>query len=114
MSGAPQQHEKRVSESRIVSVDMSGKLDVGEILVGVPTVAEVNTSDLAFSNQSVNTGVLVINDNSVPVGQAIRFLVTGGLAKRKYTITVTCTTNSGPAQTVGEAIVLRCVADSAT
>lgn len=89
---------------------MRGKLDVGELLTGTPTITEltdgVASSDLSFSNQAVNTAALTINGQSVAAGQAVQFKVSGGVNGQTYTIRITVATNATPAQTLQEDMVL--------
>lgn len=96
----PRRHELIVGEIRLVSVDMRGKLDEGELLDGVPAIIEMDTTDLSISNQGVSTEELVINKLSVPIGQAIQFKVSGAVAGTKYRIKITVSTDSDPAQTL--------------
>lgn len=115
MSLAPQQNTKTVSEIRNVAVSFSGKLDSGELLTGTPTVVEANPSspqDLTFSNIAINTGILTINDIPTPVGEAVQFKVSGGVAGRYYEIIISCGTDATPAQTLYGTIRLRMKADS--
>ena len=77
---APQRHEKCVSEVINVKVDMRSVLDTGELLSGTPTVAEVDDTDLTIQNNIVNTATLTINDDTVAVGEAVQFRVSGGVA----------------------------------
>lgn len=72
---APQIRRVHVDESRIVSVDFSGKLDSGELLTGTPTVAEDSTSDFSVTNAQVSTTALTINGSSVAAGMAVQFQV---------------------------------------
>lgn len=106
MSTAPQRHSKGATESRNVSLDLSGKLDTGELLTGVPTVEEVTTTHLTFSNKAVNTTALTINGRTVAIGEAVQFRVSGGNANTSYTIRTTVTTTSNPAQTLVEYVAL--------
>lgn len=115
MSLAPQRNTKTVSEVRNVAVSFSGKLDDGELLTGTPTVVEVNPSSpqaLTFSNIAINTAILTINDIPTPIGEAVQFSVSGGVANAVYTIKIACSTDSTPAQTLYGTVTLRVRADS--
>jgi len=111
MSDAPQRHSKTESEIRNIALDMRGKLDAGELLTGTPTIEEVDTTDLTLSSKALNTAIITVNGLQVPVSQAIQFLVTGGTAGTTYTIRVTVTTTSTPAQTLIENLHLKVIAD---
>lgn len=115
MSKAPQRNSKTVSEVRNTAVSFSGKLDDGELLTGTPTVVEVDASSpqaLAFSNIAINTAILTINDISTPIGEAVQFSVSGGIANAVYVIKIACGTDSTPAQTLYGSVTLRVRADS--
>ena len=107
----PEVQFKRVGEIRNVAVDMRGKLDSGELLSGAPTIDEEVTSDLTFANASVNTAVLRINGRNVPVGQAVQFRVSGGVAGTKYSIRVTVSTDATPSQNLIENLPLKVIED---
>ena len=93
---AIQSNSKTVSEVVLASVSFAGKLDAGEKLTGVPTIDVV--SGFTFSNASVSTAILTINNKSVPIGEAIQFKIVGGTVG-SYVIPVSCDTDSTPAQT---------------
>ena len=98
MSATAQQlPSKTVSEEANGSISYVGKLDEGELLTGTPTIDAV--TGLTFSNIAVNIIELQINGKTVPIGMAVQFKVTGGVAGVTYTIPVSCGTNSTPAQT---------------
>ena len=100
---------KDASEERNIAIDLRGKLEVDELLIGTPTVEEITTSDLSLSNEAVSSSELTIEDDLVPVGQAVQFKVTGGVAGKRYKIRVTVNTNANPAQTLIENIKLRVI-----
>lgn len=111
---APQINEMSVSEERIVSVSFSGKLSAGELLTGTPVVTDCDPQSpehLTFSNQAVNVAALTINGESVPIGEAVQFKVTGVVANTKYTIKISCATTSTPAEALIGVITLRGIAD---
>lgn len=72
---APQIRRVHVDETRVVSVDFTGKLDSGELLTGTPSISEDSTSDFAISNPQVSTTALTINNTSVAAGMAVQFQV---------------------------------------
>jgi len=104
-------HFKRVSEIRNVAVDMRGKLDTGELLSGLPVILEEETTDLTFSNAAVNTAIIRVNGRDVGIGQAVQFRVSGGVENTKYSIRVTVTTTSTPAQTLLQNCALNVIED---
>ena len=110
MSLAPQRNTKTVSEVRNSAVSFSGKLDDGELLTGTPTVTEVNPSSpqaLTFVSVAVSTKILTINDIATPVGEAVQYSVSGGVADAVYTILIACNTDSTPAQSLEGTVTLR-------
>lgn len=108
---APQRHSKSVSEVVNVAVDMRGILDEGELLTGTPTIIEVATNVLTLSNKAINTEALVINSETVAIGEAVQFSVAGGVAGSTYTIRITVVTDSTPAQTRIVRLKIAVVAD---
>ena len=115
MSLAPQRNTKTVLEVRNTAVSFSGKLDDGELLTGTPVVTEIDASSpqaLTFSNVAISTAIKTINDISTPIGEAVQFSVSGGVANAVYVIKIACGTDSTPAQTLYGSITLRVRADS--
>lgn len=108
---APEYREKAASEVRNVSLDLSGKLDDGELLTGTPTVEPVSPSDLTIANAGLNTAAITINGNEVAISKAVQFRVSGGTVG-KHRIRVTVSTNSTPVQTLIGVVSLRVIADS--
>lgn len=96
---APDVQFKSTSEVRLASVSFLDKLDSGELLTGTPTAAEVTTSELTLASVAQNTAALTINGRAVAINQAVQFKITGGTANTAYTILVTATSDSTPAQT---------------
>jgi len=94
---AKQVYEMGSGETRLVSVDYRGKLDTGELLTGTPTVT-ISPSGPTISNEAVNTAALTIAGETVAIGQAVQFKITGVTAGTTYTITTKCGTDSTPAQ----------------
>jgi hypothetical protein len=109
---APQRNLKTASEVRNVAVSLASVLDSGELLTGTPTVTEVTTSALTFSNEGVSTGSLTINGVSVTTGEAVQFKVTGGTANTDYEIQIVCATDATPAQTLYSIIQLGVLSDT--
>ncbi len=107
MSLQPVSHTVEVGEIRNVSIDMRGKLDAGELVTGIPTIAEITTTDLSFANNAFNTGDVTINGSVCATGQAVLFKVSGFLSGVKYRIRVTATTTATPAQTLIEYVVIK-------
>jgi hypothetical protein len=55
---------------------------------------------LTISNAAVNTAALTINDITVAIGDAVQFKVLGqAVANSPYTLKITVSTDSTPAQT---------------
>lgn len=97
---APERPIAIVGETNNFSVSFADVLDSGELLTGTPLVVEVTSSDLTISNKAVNTGALTINDISVAIGLAVQFKVVGQIvASTPYTVKITASTDSTPAQT---------------
>jgi uncharacterized membrane protein len=95
---ALQEYEVKKGTIANVSVDCRGWLDGEELLTGVPTVA--STAGLTFANQAVSVAELTINGQDVPIGKAVQFKVdTTSATVGEYTITITASTDSTPAQT---------------
>ncbi len=104
---APQIRELTTDETRNISVDMSGLLDDGEVLVGAPTI-ECSDS-LTVDNEQINTAAVVINGDSVAVGCAVQFTV-ASTVRGAYTIDIKCSTD---ANQVVEGIIKIAVKQSA-
>ncbi len=75
------------------------KLRSAEKLTGTPTVT-ATPSGLTFSSVAVNTSAINEDEFSADVGKAVQFSVSGGTAAIKYTLIVTASSDSTPAQTV--------------
>lgn len=98
---APQRPALVVGETRNFAVSFADQLDTDESLTGTPTVAEETTSDLTLANKAVNTSALTIEHETVAIGAAVQFKVSGQLiATGVYTIKITCSTDATPAQTL--------------
>lgn len=108
---AAEKQTKLVSEARNVAVSFVGKLDVGELLNGTPTVVEVGSTDLTITNVGINIVALTINDKAVIIGRAVQFKVTGGVAGVTYILRLTSTTDASPSQTVILNVTLKVAGD---
>lgn len=99
---APQRPTLAVGETRLFSVSFVDVLDSGETLTGTPTVVDNGTSGtLTIASASVNSTALTILGESVAIGQAVQFKVSGqALASSPYTLKITVSTTSSPAQTL--------------
>ncbi len=96
---APDVQFKSTNEVRLAAVSFLDKLRSGELLTGTPTAAEVGTSDLTLTNVANNSAALTIDGRAVAIAQAVQFKIVGGTASTAYTILVTATSDSSPAQT---------------
>jgi hypothetical protein len=90
----------------------SGKLDAGELLTGTPTVTQHSSvpSDataLTLASKAVNTATIEINGRDCLAGEAVQFTATGGDADAKYVVSVKCSTDATPAQTLEAFVVIR-------
>ena len=93
---APEIFEAAVGETFCPAVSFAGYLDDGETLTGTPTVAEQSTTHLTISGQTVNVAAKTISGQSVAIGQAVLFTVSGQLAAGSpYTLKITVTTTAG-------------------
>ena len=91
---------KSVGEHRNVSVSFLNKLDFGESLIGTPIITELTTSDLTFTDESINTIIIRIEDMAHNPGEAVVFNVAGGIAGTTYIIQIECDTDSAITQTL--------------
>jgi hypothetical protein len=97
---APQRPTAIAGETRNASVDWSSELDSGELLSTV-TIAG---GGLTITNPQVSTGALTILGASVATARAVQFTVSGGAAGATYTVVMTATTDSSPAQILVRAL----------
>lgn len=87
---------KRVDETRRIVVSFADFLAVDELLSGTPTVEEVSTSDLTITSEAINdTETALLHGRTVPISNAVTFLVSAGVAGREYTLDVTVETDAG-------------------
>lgn len=98
---APQVYEVIIGESPSAIVDLRGILEEGELISPspAPTVTAAG-SGLAFDNIAVTTTAEVVNDLTVPIGQAVSFRVDASAGTEgEYVMKLTVRTTSIPAQT---------------
>lgn len=105
-STAPQRQTMSASETRLVSIDFTNKLDSGESLTGTVTTT-VSPTGPTISNAAVSSGALTINGATVAAGKAVQFKITGVTAATTYTVTASVATDSTPAETVTGAVVIK-------
>lgn len=103
---APQRHVMLVGETRNVAIDCRGELDGSEELTGTPIITPSPASGLTLSNKAVSVAELEINGVPVPIGQALQFRAVA-VTEGTYTVTLECTTDSTPAQTIKGDIIIR-------
>lgn len=96
---APQLPIALVGETLLGACSFVRLLDAGELLTGTPTVEEITTADLTIASATVNNVALVVNGEAAAVGQAVQWAMSGQVAGTRYTLRVTCSTDSVPAQT---------------
>jgi hypothetical protein len=89
---APQIHEMTTDEARNISVDMSGLLDDGELLIGTPDIQA--SADLEVEMARVNDEPVAINGVTVAAGMAVQFRASSTVANR-YFVDIVCTTDAG-------------------
>lgn len=97
MAKAKQTHCMTANETRNIAVSFVSLLDSGELLTGTPTVT---ASGLTIANKVVNVAQLTIDGDTVEIGQAVQFNVTGGTAGTSYDVTILCDTDASTAQTL--------------
>jgi len=95
--------------TEVASIDFTEQLDSTETLTGAPTIAEITTADLTFSNKVVSTAALTILDREVAVGRAVQFKVTGQKAGTQYQVRITASTTSTPARTLVFDAIFNCI-----
>ena len=98
------------TETLLAAVSFVNRLASGELLTGTPTVLEIRTTDLTLANKAINTAQIVVLEDTVAIGQAVQFSVTGGTGGRAYEIEITVNTDAGVAQTFVERVPLRVIA----
>ena len=91
------------TEIRNCIVAFAERLDTNEKLAGTPTIT--STAGLTITNKAVSDSVLTVEGESVAVGEAVTFTL-GASAAGNYTITLTCDTDSDPAQTLTGYVLL--------
>ena len=95
-------HQFSAGATRLVHCSMATQLQAGALLTGTPSAVEQTTSDLTIANVAVNDASYVDDETNktVEVGQAVQFTVAGGSADTTYTVRVTASTDSTPAETL--------------
>jgi hypothetical protein len=95
-------HSVSAGSTRLVRVNCTRDLDSGVSLTGTPTVVEVTTTALTLASKAVNTATYVESHSgtTVAIGKAVEFTVTGGVAGTTYTVRITVSTTSTPAETL--------------
>ncbi len=105
-----------VSEVRSVTLSFVDKLDNGELLTGTPVIEEVGASGLTITNKVVNTAQLTLriggNDETVAIGKAVQFLVTGVTDGTVHKVKAVVSSDSTPAQTLIGVVRIEGIADS--
>ena len=99
-------------DTETVAIDGQEYLDSGELFTGTPTITEVTTTDLTLANKAVNTAALTILGQSVAIGQAIQFSVSGQSAATTYRIRCSCGTDATPARTKQFDVLLEVAPDA--
>ena len=79
-------------------------LEASETLTGTPTVT-VSPTGPTLGSKIVNVAAIDVNGDTVAIGEAVQFTVTGGTAGVRYTITASCGTSSSQTL-VGTAILV--------
>jgi hypothetical protein len=99
---AQQQRTLSAGSTRIVRLNCTNDLDDGASLTGTPTVTEVTTSDLTIANKAVNSATYSdsVTQGTVAIGKAVICTVAGGTAGSTYTLRITVSTDSTPAETL--------------
>lgn len=90
---APEVRLLSIGKARVISVDMIGFLDAGELLTGAPTITDASGT-ITITNAQVSTAAKSINGRSVPTGMAVQFKANASTAGR-YELSVECDTDAG-------------------
>lgn len=104
---ANQVREQNPGETLNHAVDCSGRLASGELLTGTPTVS-ISPTGPTISNAQVNGSTVTINGNSCIAGKAVLFTLAGLTLGTDYTITISCGSNSTPAETIVGTLTVSC------
>lgn len=96
-----------VGATRVVRVNYTDVLDDGATLTGTPTMID-GAGVLTLDNKAVNSATYsdAVTGTTVAVGKAVLFTAAGGVAGTSYTITVTVSTDSSPAETLVYDLIL--------
>ena len=99
-----------VGDVDLVGINYTDWLDGAETLTGTPTVTEITTSALTFANIAVSTTALTILGETVAIGCAVVFKVSGQAQYTTYRVRVSVGTTGGTvARTKIVDILLECV-----
>jgi hypothetical protein len=99
MVSAEQVPIKHPSEIVNGAISLNSRLDTAEVISGTPTIS-ATPSGLTFSMIQANTSVATVLGESVPIGKALQFRVSGGTSGVRYNCEATISTNATPAQTL--------------
>lgn len=89
---------KSAGDTLNVAVDFADMLTSTEVLTGTPTVT---CTGLTLAGKAVNSvAITTPSGDTLAIGNAVTFSVAGGTAGTDYSIDVTVSTNSTPAQTI--------------
>jgi hypothetical protein len=83
---------KRASETVLVPVDFTDRLDENTTLSGTPTVEELYANSLTISSISIS-GATAFDWRPIAANKALTFLLAGGTAGTEYTLRVTVSTD---------------------
>ena len=98
-------------DTDVGTVEFLKYLDTGELLTGTPTVVEITSTDLTIANVAVNTVALTdVLGNSVKIGQAVQFSVSGQVANTTYRLRVTAATDATVPRTVVRDAIIKVAA----
>lgn len=95
------------NEIRNAIVSFDDRLDTGEKLTGTPVIT--SAAGLTIANKTVNSAAVTVDGESVGIGKAVQFTVSTATSGERYTITIKCTTDSTPAQTLEGFVTLVCI-----
>jgi len=88
-------HYINVGSTRGVTLGFFPPLESGEV---ISTITSVVAAGLTIAGEAVTTTAVEVDGKTIPIGQAITFTVSGGVADTKYTVVATIV--SAASQTV--------------
>lgn len=105
-STAAQRGEKAPGEVAVYSIDFgstvsrTGKLAVGDLLTGTPTIVQDSVdpstaTSLTLATKIVNTSQVVVNGRTCLVGEALQVTISAGEDLAAYRLKCTCSTVNG-------------------